>query len=91
MVARVGIQNIWDLIDLRMCDRIGTGRPKEQPYRLRKYTSMVEEVLRGTDYSWYSCCKWGRFDAVLSIKPGPVIGHLLHILLAEVLEDLQRT
>ena len=46
MIARVGEQYIWDLIDLRVCDRIGTGRPKEKPYRLRKYVSLVEEVLR---------------------------------------------
>ena len=37
---------MWKLIDLRKCDRIGTGRPKEQPYRLRKFKSMVEEVIR---------------------------------------------
>ena len=34
MVANVGEDLIWDLMDLRTCDRIGTGRPKEKPYRL---------------------------------------------------------
>ena len=87
MVARVGIQNIWDLIDLRMCDRIGTGRPKEQPYRLRKYTSMVEEVLREPITPGTLVVNGEDLMQSLSIKPGPVIGHLLHILLAEVLED----
>ena len=37
---------MWELLNLRVCDRIGTGRPKEQPFRLRKYISMVEEALR---------------------------------------------
>jgi putative nucleotidyltransferase with HDIG domain len=31
MIANVGKENIWDLMDVRICDRIGTGRPKEDP------------------------------------------------------------
>jgi hypothetical protein len=46
MVARVGEKGIWDLVELRKCDRIGTGRPTEEPYRFRKYQSMIEEALR---------------------------------------------
>jgi tRNA nucleotidyltransferase (CCA-adding enzyme) len=46
LIARVGEENIWDLINLRICDRIGTGRPKEEPYRLRKFESMIEEALK---------------------------------------------
>ena len=45
MIVNVGEENIWDLVNIRMCDRIGTGRPKENPYRLRKYESMIEEAL----------------------------------------------
>ena len=39
-------ENIMDLLNLRICDRIGTGRPKEQPFRFRKYKAMVDEALR---------------------------------------------
>jgi exodeoxyribonuclease-1 len=46
MIVNVGQENIWDLMNVRICDRIGTGRPKADPYRLRKYKSMVEEALR---------------------------------------------
>src|SRR3989344_6258794 len=45
LVRNVGQEDIWDLMNVRVCDRIGTGRPKEHPYRLRKYKSMVEEVM----------------------------------------------
>jgi hypothetical protein len=45
MITNVGRENIWDLMDVRACDRIGTGRPKENPYRLRKYKAMIEEAL----------------------------------------------
>jgi len=46
IIRNVGQENIWDLVHLRICDRIGTGRPKEQPFRLRKYQSMIEEALQ---------------------------------------------
>src|SRR3989344_2706050 len=44
MIKNVGEENIWDLLNLRICDRIGTGRPKEQPFRFRKYKAMVEQA-----------------------------------------------
>ena len=36
-IRNVGQEHIKDLLNVRICDRIGTGRPKEQPFRLRKY------------------------------------------------------
>ncbi|HEY0964621.1 MAG TPA: HD domain-containing protein, partial [Candidatus Paceibacterota bacterium] len=41
-ITRVGEEHIEDLLNLRVCDRIGTGRPKEQPFRFRKYKAMVD-------------------------------------------------
>ena len=90
MVARVGEKHIWDLIDLRVCDRIGTGRPKEQPYRLRKYTAFVEEVLREPVTPGVLVIDGTILMQKLNLKPGPQIGNILHILLAEVLEDPSR-
>jgi len=46
IVCNVGPENVWDLMKVRACDRIGMGRPKETPYRLRKYESMIEEAMR---------------------------------------------
>jgi hypothetical protein len=46
IVANVGKGAHWDLVNLRICDRIGTGRPKEQPFRLRKYQAMIEQAMR---------------------------------------------
>lgn len=87
MVVRVGEKNIWDLIDLRMCDRIGTGRPKEQPYRLRKYISLVEEAMREPITPGTLKLDGTELMKEASISPGPTIGYILHILLKEVLED----
>lgn len=87
MVARVGEKHIWDLIDLRICDRIGTGRPKEQPYRLRKYIAFVEEVLREPVTPGSLVINGTVLMRELNLKPGPKIGNILHVLLAEVLDD----
>ncbi len=87
MVANVGDKLIWDLINLRICDRVGTGRPKEDPYRLRKYISMIEEVLR--DPVSVGMLKINGADIIkeLGIAPGPKIGFMLNILLEDVIED----
>ena len=45
LIANVGKEDIWDLINIRKCDRIGSGRPKEEPYRLRKFEAMIDHVI----------------------------------------------
>ncbi len=87
MVRNVGPELIWELMNVRTCDRIGTGRPKESPYRLRKYHSMIDEALR--DPISVSQLKIGGQEIInkTGIAPGPKIGFILHILLDEVLDD----
>jgi tRNA nucleotidyltransferase (CCA-adding enzyme) len=87
MIANVGRENIWDLINLRICDRVGTGRPKEDPYRLRKYMSIIEEVM--SDPTDVSMLKIGGNDLIemLHVTPGPIIGKILNILLDKCLDD----
>ena len=87
MISNVGRENIWDLINLRICDRVGTGRPKEDPYRLRKYMSIIEEVM--SDPTDVSMLKIGGSDLieVLHVTPGPIIGKILNILLDKCLEN----
>jgi poly(A) polymerase/tRNA nucleotidyltransferase (CCA-adding enzyme) len=90
MISNVGKDSIWDLMNLRACDRIGTGRPKEHPYRFRKYKSMIEEALRDP-----ISVKMLKIDGTSMMKltgeaPGPKIGFVLHALLEEVLDDPKR-
>ncbi len=87
MIANVGEENIWDLLNLRICDRIGTGRPKEQPFRFRKYKSMVDEALRDPITVGMLAINGENLMGILGEKPGPRIGWILHALLEEVLED----
>ncbi len=87
MIANVGKENIWNLMNLRVCDRIGTGRPKENPYRLRKYTAMIEEVLMDPISVGMLKTDGKRLMEVLHMEPGPKIGLILNALLEEVIED----
>lgn len=86
MVRNVGPELIWDLMDTRICDRIGTGRPKEDPYRLRKYHAMIEQVMR--DPISVKQLKVNGEDVMKLTKTngGPHVGAILEILLSEVLE-----
>ncbi len=87
MIVNVGRENIWDLMNLRICDRIGTGRPKEDPYRLRKYHAMIEEALRDPISVGMLKIDGKKIMEVTETTPGPKIGFVLHALLEEVLED----
>jgi poly(A) polymerase/tRNA nucleotidyltransferase (CCA-adding enzyme) len=87
MVANVGPENIWELMNVRICDRIGTGRPKEDPYRLRKYKAMVEEALRDPISVGMLKIDGSRIMEISHETPGPKIGFTLLALLEEVLED----
>jgi tRNA nucleotidyltransferase (CCA-adding enzyme) len=89
-IANVGKEHIWELMQLRRCDRIGTGRPKEQPFRLRKYTAMVEQALRDPISVKMLAIDGSRIMELTEEKPGPKLGHTLNALLEEVLEDPEK-
>jgi poly(A) polymerase/tRNA nucleotidyltransferase (CCA-adding enzyme) len=87
IIRNVGRENIDDLVKLRICDRIGTGRPKEQPFRLRVYQSMIEQALRDPISVSMLAVDGKRVMEVTGEHPGPRIGWMLHALLEEVLDD----
>ncbi len=87
MIVNVGSENIWYLMDVRKCDRIGSGRPKEQPFRFRVYKSMVDEALRDPITVSMLKIDGGTLMEVTHETPGPRIGNILHALLEEVLDD----
>ncbi len=87
LIRNVGVENIKDLIKLRECDRIGSGTPKARPYRLRHFEYMTEKVL--LDPIDLSMLKIDGNTLIkeLKIPAGPMIGMILNVLLAEILEN----
>lgn len=86
-IVRIGEEHIEDLLNLRVCDRIGTGRPKEQPFRFRKYKAMVDEALRDPISVKMLKISGDRIMELTDEKPGKRLGYVLHALLEEALED----
>lgn len=89
IIIKVGQENIWSLMKVRECDRVGM-KKKEAPYRLRKYFAMIEEALR--DPISVGALKIdGEFMMrELGIKPGPRMGWILNALLEEVLNTPEK-
>jgi len=86
-IVRIGEEHIEDLLNLRVCDRIGTGRPKEQPFRFRKYKAMVDEALRDPISVKMLKINGNRIMELSGEKPGKKLGLILNALLEEALED----
>src|SRR3989344_5681820 len=87
LVKNVGPDLVWDLMKVRICDRIGMGKPKEEPYRLIKYESMIEEAIRAPVSVGMLKIDGAKIMEVSRETPGPKIGFVLHALLEEVLDD----
>jgi putative nucleotidyltransferase with HDIG domain len=90
IIKKVGLENIKDLIDLRIGDRLGSGTPKGKPYKLRHFEYLVEKV--STDPINVKNLKLNGDLMIkdLHFSPGPKIGAILDILLAEVIENPQK-
>ena len=87
LVRRVGPENMEDLIALRVADRLGSGVPKAQPYRLRHFQYMVEKVQHDAISVKMLKINGNNIMKILNIEPGPKIGAILDVLLAEVIEN----
>jgi tRNA nucleotidyltransferase (CCA-adding enzyme) len=87
LIAKVGRENLSDLIDLRVADRLGSGITKAMPYKLRHLQYMMEKVQH--DPVSVKMLKVNGDDLMskLEIKPGPKIGAILDVLLSEVIEE----
>lgn len=86
MIVNVGKDHIWELMQVRECDRVGMNKT-EAPYRLRKYFAMIEECLRDPISVSQLAINGNYLMKDLDVKPGPRMGWMLHALLEEVLED----
>jgi putative nucleotidyltransferase with HDIG domain len=87
VVRKVGLENIEDLIDVRIADRLGSGVPKAVPYKLRHFKYMVEKVSKDPISVGQLKLKGDELMKELKMKPGPKVGAVLEVLLAKVIDD----
>ena len=90
LIRKVGIEHMKDLMDLRISDRLGSGTPKAKPYKLRHLEYVIEKVSK--DAVSVKMLKINGSDLMTELKiiPGPKIGAILDVLLAEVIEDAEK-
>jgi len=87
LVRNVGPENMEELLQVREADRIGSGVPKAEPYKLRHLKYIIEKVSK--DPISVKMLKVNGKDVmdVLGEEPGPKVGQILDILLSHVLDD----
>ena len=89
-IRKIGVENVQDMMDIRVADRLGSGRPKDS-WRLKLFREKVEEQLKPAKFSINDLAIDGNdIMKTLQIKPGPKVGEILQKLFEEVDEDLSK-
>jgi tRNA nucleotidyltransferase (CCA-adding enzyme) len=86
-IKNVGVENIEDMMAVRVADRLGGGTQKAISWRMEKFLDRIKQVL--TKPFSISDLKVNGDDVMkeLNLKPGPKVGEILQKLFEEVLED----
>lgn len=87
LVRNVGPENMEELLQVRQADRIGSGVPKAEPYKLRHLKYLVDKVSQDPISAKMLKVSGNEIMEILEIKPGPKIGQILDVLLGLVLDN----
>ena len=90
LVRQVGPENMEELLEVRMADRIGSGVPKAEPYKLRHLRYVIEKVAQDPISVKMLKVSGNEVMKILKIQPGPKIGQILDILLSYVLDEPEK-
>jgi tRNA nucleotidyltransferase/poly(A) polymerase len=90
-IRKIGVDNVKDMMDLRVADRLGGGTQTAESWRLKLFKEKIEEQLKPAPFSINDMAIDGN-DIMnkLQIKPGPKVGEILQKLFEEVDEDLSK-
>ncbi len=89
-IKNVGLENIEDMMALRVGDRLGGGTEKAISWRMEKFKNRIDEVLQ-KPFSITDLKVDGKdVMKVLNIEPGPKVGEILNKLFEAVLEDASK-
>lgn len=90
-IRRVGVDNVKDMIDLRIGDRLGSGTQTAESWRLKLFKKRIEEQLAPLPFSINDLAIDGNdIMQILGIKPSRQVGIFLQKLFEEVDEDLAK-
>ncbi|MDO8637989.1 MAG: CCA tRNA nucleotidyltransferase [Candidatus Daviesbacteria bacterium] len=86
-IKNVGLENVEDMMALRIGDRIGGGTQKAVSWRMDMFGQRIKEVLKKPFSIANLKINGNNIMKELNIKPGPKVGQILQKLFEEVLED----
>lgn len=90
-IRHIGVENVQDMMDLRIGDRLGGGTQTAESWRLKLFKKRVEEQLAPAPFSVNDLAIDGNdIMQELKLKPGRQIGDLLQKLFEEVDEELSK-
>jgi len=87
LINRVGEELIYDLIDLRIGDRLASGKPFLSMGKIARFRDMVDSELAEPAFSLQHLCVDGNDLIEMGLKPGPMFRTILHDMLELVLDD----
>lgn len=90
-IRRIGEENVADMMDLRIGDRLGGGTQTAESWRLKKFKERVAGEMAPKPFA-ITDLKINGNDLMkeLSLKPGPKIGKILESLFEEVDQDMKK-
>ena len=86
-IRNVGLENVEDMMDLRIGDRLGGGLQQPESWRLKLFRKRIEEVLKKPFTVADLKVNGNDVMELLNLKAGVEIGKILKKLFEEVLED----
>jgi tRNA nucleotidyltransferase/poly(A) polymerase len=86
-IRRVGQDNIADMMDVRIADRLGSGCTQKEVWRLRDFKTRVIEVQKHIPSVNDLKVNGNDVMKILGIPPGPRVGKILNELFEEIMED----
>jgi len=87
LVKNVGPENMEELLQVRQADRIGSGVPKAEPYKLRHLKYIIDKVSQDPISAKMLKVNGKDVMDILETNPGPKVGQILDVLLGYVLDD----
>ena len=89
-IRRIGIENVADMMDLRIGDRLGGGTQVAESWRLKLFKERITKELNPPFSMNDMLIDGNDIMKELDMKPGPKLGKLLNKLFEEVDQDLSK-
>ncbi|HVZ67134.1 MAG TPA: CCA tRNA nucleotidyltransferase [Patescibacteria group bacterium] len=89
-IRRVGLENVSDIMDLRIGDRLGSGTKTAESWRLKKVKERIVQELNPPFSPNDLMIDGNDIMKELNLEPGPKVGEMIQKIFLEVDEDLSK-